>query len=71
MDIKLTKANALSSGTVLVSKVTPAFKGDGNVNYICAGCHAVIAENAHSGQFSSLCVECPKCGTTSAFPNVT
>lgn len=70
MNVKLTKTNVFSSESTIDSAVIPAFRGEGDVNYICAGCDAVIAENMLRGQISDMNVKCPRCGTTSAFPKI-
>ena len=54
--------------TVIESKVSPAFKGEGNVDYICGNCRALIAEKVHRGQIRNIVVHCPKCSQYNEFP---
>jgi len=55
------------SRTVIESKVSPAFKGEGDMDYICGNCGALIAENVHRGQIRNIVVHCPKCGQYNEF----
>ena len=54
--------------TVIESKVSPAFKGEGEVDYICGCCGAILAENVRQGQIKNIVIHCPKCGQYNEFP---
>jgi len=56
------------SRTVIESKVSPVFKGEGEVNYICGNCEAILAEKVHQGQIRNIVVRCPKCEQYNEFP---
>ena len=56
------------SRTVIDSKVSPVFKGEGDVNYMCGACGAILAEKVRRGQVRNIVVRCPKCGQYSEFP---
>ena len=70
MKVKLNIIPKPSEGTrtVIESKVSPAFKGEANVDYICGSCGALIAEKVHRGQIRNIVVHCPKCGQYNEFP---
>ena len=55
------------SRTVIESKVSPAFKGGGDVDYVCGSCEALIAEKVHRGQIKNIVVHCPRCGQYNEF----
>ncbi len=44
----------------------PLVRGQGDTDYICAGCDRVIAENIALGQIKNLVFECASCGTANA-----
>ncbi len=69
-EIKLTTIEEPPEGTrtVIESKVTPTFKGEGDLDYICGGCGAIIAEKVRRGQIRNIVVLCPKCGKYNEFP---
>ena len=54
--------------TVIESKVTPAFKGEGDIDYICGNCGVVLAEKIRQGQIRNIVIHCPKCGQYNEFP---
>jgi len=70
MRIKLNVIPKPSEGTrtVIESKVSPAFKGEGDSDYICGNCGAVLAEKIRRGQIKNIVIHCPKCGQYSEFP---
>jgi len=41
----------------------PLVRGDGDTDYLCAGCDRVIAENIVLGEIKNLVFECSRCGT--------
>lgn len=43
------------------SKVPPLFKGQGNINYQCGQCGAVLAEHAWKQSLCNIVIQCPKC----------
>ena len=54
--------------TVIESKVSPAFKGEGDSDYICGNCGAILAEKIRQGQIKNIVMYCPKCGQYNEFP---
>ena len=42
----------------------PLIRGDGDTDYVCAGCDRVIAESIVRGQIKNLVFECASCGTS-------
>jgi len=70
MEIKLGIIPKPSEGsrTVIESKVSPTFKGGGDVDYLCGSCGALIAEKVRRGQIRNIVVRCPKCGQYNEFP---
>lgn len=56
------------SCTVIIPKNVPAFTGEGDVNYICGNCGALIAEKISRGQITNAVVLCPQCGQYNEFP---
>lgn len=69
MEIKLTIISSPREGsrTVIKSKVSPVFKGEGDMNYICGNCGAILAEKVRQGQIRNIVVHCPKCGRYNEF----
>ncbi len=69
MRIKLKIIPKPSEGTrtVIESKVSPAFKGEGGSDYICGNCGTVLAEKIRRGQIKNIVVYCPKCGQYNEF----
>jgi len=70
MEIKLSIIPKPREGsrTVIESKVSPVFKGEGDVNYICGNCGAILAEKVRQRQIRNIVVLCPKCGQYNEFP---
>ena len=72
MKIKLEVISKPSEGTrtIMEPKVGPAFKGDGDTDYICGKCGTVLAEKMRKGQvqIKNIVVRCPKCGQYNEFP---
>ena len=64
MEIKLSTIPKPREGsrTVIESKVSPAFKGEGDVDYICGNCGAILAETVRCRQIRNIVLHCPKCG---------
>lgn len=56
------------SRTVIEPEVAPAFKGEGDVDYVCGNCGAVLAEKLREGQIENIVIHCPKCGKYNEFP---
>jgi len=54
--------------TVIESNASPAFKGEGDSDYICGNCGAILAEKIRRGQIKNIVVRCPKCGQYNEFP---
>ena len=59
---------AEGSRTVIESKVNPAFKGEGDSDYVCGNCETILAEKIRRGQIKNIVVRCPKCGQYNEFP---
>lgn len=53
--------------TVIESKVSPAFKGEGDCDYTCGNCETILAEKVRRGQIKNIVVHCPKCGQYNEF----
>ena len=70
MTIKLNIVPKPAQGTrtLIESKISPAFKGEGETNYVCGNCGAVLAEKVRPGQIKNIVVLCPKCGKYNEFP---
>jgi len=70
MEIKLSIIPKPREGsrTVIESKLSPAFKGEGEVNYICGSCGAILAEKVRQGQIRNIVIYCPRCGQYNEFP---
>jgi len=70
MKIKLKIIPEPSEGTrtVMKPKVVPAFKGDGDTDYVCGQCGVVLADKMRQGQVQNIVVRCPKCGKYNEFP---
>lgn len=54
--------------TVIESKVSPAFKGQGDTDYICGNCGAILAGKVRQGQIRNIVIHCPNCGQYNEFP---
>lgn len=48
--------------------VSPLFSGDGDVNFICVKCHAIIAERVWKLSITNLVAKCPSCHSFLEFP---
>ncbi|HMJ07291.1 MAG TPA: hypothetical protein VK474_13610 [Chthoniobacterales bacterium] len=46
----------------------PLVRGHGDIDYICAGCDRVIAENIELWEIKNLVFECSACGTDNQIP---
>jgi len=70
MKIKLEIILKPSEGTrtVMEPKVVPAYNGDGDTDYICGKCGALLADKIRKGQVQNIVVRCPKCGQYNEFP---
>ena len=53
--------------TVIESKVSPVFKGEGDLDYRCGNCGTILAEKMRQGQIKNIIVHCPKCGQYNEF----
>ena len=69
MEIKLSIIPKPREGsrTVIESKVSPVFKGEGDVDYLCGNCGTIVAEKVRRGQIRNMVVYCPKCGQYNEF----
>lgn len=52
------------------SKVPPLFVGEGNVDYVCGQCGAILARNVWDLSISNIVVECPTCSSYNEFPRI-
>lgn len=43
-------------------KAPPIWTGNGDIDYICGNCEAVIAKSMRMGQIKNLKLDCPTCG---------
>lgn len=46
----------------------PLIRGNGDMDYVCAGCERVIAESIALGEINSLVFECAGCGVSNEAP---
>ena len=46
----------------------PLVRGHGDIDYVCAGCDRVIAQNIKLGEIENLVFECSACGTDNHIP---
>ena len=49
-------------------KAPPLWTGNGDVDYICGNCEAVLAAKMRKGQIKNLVLQCPSCGKYNKFP---
>lgn len=70
MEIKLNIVPKPPEGTriVIEPKGSPAFKGEGDLDYRCGNCGTILAEEVRQGQIKNIIVHCPKCGDHNEFP---
>lgn len=69
--IKMSQASprAVKTRPVIASPPDePLVRGDGDVDYTCAGCDRVIAGRIRLGQIEDLVFECSNCGTCNEVP---
>jgi predicted RNA-binding Zn-ribbon protein involved in translation (DUF1610 family) len=57
--------------TLLEVAVTPAMTGDGDTDYTCPGCDAIVISRIQLGQVDHLVFRCARCGTYGAVPKPT
>jgi hypothetical protein len=46
---------------IIICQVLPALRGEGDVDYLCGFCGAVIVEAVGHGQLQQLAFKCPTC----------
>jgi hypothetical protein len=46
---------------IIISQVLPALRGEGDVDYLCGFCGAIIVEAVARGQLQQLAFKCPSC----------
>jgi hypothetical protein len=46
---------------IIICQVLPALRGEGDVDYLCGFCGAVIVEAVGRGQLQQLAFKCPSC----------
>ena len=46
----------------------PLVRGHGDIDYICAGCDRVIAQNIEPGEIQNIVFECSGCGMDNQIP---
>ncbi len=46
---------------IIICEVLPALRGEGDVDYLCGFCGAVIVEAVGHGQLQQLAFKCPTC----------
>jgi DNA-directed RNA polymerase subunit RPC12/RpoP len=70
MRIKLEIVPGGSEEGALVKEfeTAPVFTGNGDVDYVCGHCEAILAKNMRLDQIKNLVLECPKCGKYNKFP---
>lgn len=50
------------------NEVPPLFKGEGNIDYLCGQCGAILAKHVWELSISNVVVECPTCRTYNEVP---
>jgi DNA-directed RNA polymerase subunit RPC12/RpoP len=50
------------TATVIVSRTTPALRGNGSTDYVCGACQAVIGASLRPGEIDGVIFRCPACG---------
>lgn len=50
------------------NNVPPLFEGEGNIDYLCGQCGAILAKHVWELSISNVVVECPTCRTYNEFP---
>ena len=69
--LNLVKKPSHMSRAVIHSKDTlPLFKGEGNTDYLCGRCGAILAKHAWKFSISNVVVECPSCESFNEFPKL-
>jgi predicted RNA-binding Zn-ribbon protein involved in translation (DUF1610 family) len=53
---------------IIMCQVLPALRGEGDVDYLCGNCGAVIVEAVDRGQLQQLAFKCPSCVRYSELP---
>ena len=46
---------------IIIGEALPALRGEGDVDYLCGNCGAVIVEAVDHGQLQQLAFKCPTC----------
>ena len=46
---------------IIICQVLPALRGEGDVDYLCGFCGAIIVEAVGRGQLQQLAFKCPSC----------
>jgi phage FluMu protein Com len=50
--------------------VEPLFIGDGNTNFLCGACGAILAQRAWKNSFSNIVIKCPSCQSYNEFQKI-
>jgi DNA-directed RNA polymerase subunit RPC12/RpoP len=66
--LEIVKKSSEEAPPVRESKAAPFIRGNGDVDYICGNCEAVLAEKMRIGQIKDLVYQCPTCGKLNKFP---
>ena len=53
---------------IIICQVLPALRGEGDVDYLCGFCGAIIVEAVGRGQLQQLSFKCPSCVRYSELP---
>jgi predicted RNA-binding Zn-ribbon protein involved in translation (DUF1610 family) len=68
---EMSEAASGDGRAVLVPEMAePALRGGGDVDHVCPGCGAVLAEKIGEGRVWDLVIECPGCGSLAEFPRL-
>ena len=69
--LKLVEEPAPMSRVVIYSKDTlPLFRGEGNINYICGQCGAILMEHGWKLSLSNMILKCPSCQSLNEVPKM-
>lgn len=64
-DIKLKVVPEPAKGTaaIIQGDKSPLLRGEGQFNYLCGKCGAILLKGIEKGQVRGIVLRCPKCGS--------
>ena len=66
--LEIVPGGSEETGSVKGFKAAPFIRGNGEFDYICGHCEAVLAEKMRRDQIKNLVLQCPTCGKYNKFP---